>query len=640
MLAAQAASAKGINGEIKDDSIAWHWQLAGGKFQSFQADDRVNGGTLLFSGNCYELVLGDGTVLKSSDFQLDGVPKIQKLKREPASPVAADHFSGEQFVADFSAPHENLLAEWHMILRKGSSYLREELVLHAAGGDVPIQEIVLLDKRIPGARTVGTVDGSPVVAGDFFFGYEQPMAQNTVGSNGVVRCSFLRNAILKDGETLTQSCVMGVAPAGQMRRGFLAYLERERAHSYRPFLHYNSWYDISWADRKFDEGESVNAIREVGMELVKKRGVTVDSFLFDDGWDDDRTLWGFNRGFPNGFTPLQDEAKKFHAGIGVWISPFGGYGEPKAERMRYASQFGFETNASGFSLAGPKYYKRFRDICLEMIREYGVNQFKFDGLAAGGKAGADGLTRDGDAMLRLTGDLRRAEPGIYINQTTGTWPSPFWLLYVDSTWRGGMDHSFMGKGSWCQQWMTYRDAQTYQRVVQAGPLYPLSSLMLHGIIYATNAFHLSRMSDEDFADQVRAFFGSGTQLQELYITPALLDETNWDNLAEAAKWSRANADVLADTHWVGGDPARGEIYGWASWSPHKAVLVLRNPDDRAADFAADAAKVFELPRGARETYRLHSAWRADRRLPEVRLRAGVPHLIHLQPFEVLTLEIQ
>ena len=55
--------------------------------------------------------------------------------------------------------------------------------------------------------------------------------------------------------------------------------------------------------------------------------------------------------------------------------------------------------------------------------------------------------------------------------------------------------------------------------------------------------------------EIRAYFGNGTQLQEMYITPALLTPENWDALAEAAKWSRANADTLVDTHWVGGSPA-------------------------------------------------------------------------------------
>jgi hypothetical protein len=464
------------------------------------------------------------------------------------------------------------------------------------------------------------------------------MAQNTVVGTDEVQCRLARNAVLKDGETLVQSFVLGVAAPGQMRRGFLAYVERERIHPYRPFLHYNSWFDIAWDKQKYDEAQSMDAIQQFGRQLVRQRGVQMDSFLFDDGWDDDKTLWYFHSGFPQGFTPLKATAAEYHAGIGVWVSPFGGYDVAKMQRLKYASRFGYETNASGFSLAGPKYYKRFHDICLEMVQRYGVNQFKFDGLAAGARANENGLTRDGDAMLRLVEDLRAAKPDIYINQTTGTWPSPFWLLCVDSTWRGGADHDFQGQGSWCQQWMTYRDAQTYDNVVTKASLYPLNSLMLHGIIYAKNASHLTNMSDADFADQAREFFGNGTQLQELYITPALLDKQNWNDLAEAAKWSRRNADVLVDTHWIGGDPGKGEVYGWASWSPHKAILVLRNPTDQSANFTADVASLFELAAGVPGKFVMRSPWEKNYQEPAVTLESGRPATLALKPFELLVLE--
>ena len=74
-------------------------------------------------------------------------------------------------------------------------------------------------------------------------------------------------------------------------------------------------------------------------------------------------------------------------------------------------------------------------------------------------------------------------------------------------------------------------------------------------------------------------------------------------LAEAAKWSRANAEVLVDTHWVGGDPRWLEVYGWAAWTPEKAILTLRNPSDKAQDFQLDAAQAFELPAGAARRFR-------------------------------------
>ena len=87
----------------------------------------------------------------------------------------------------------------------------------------------------------------------------------------------------------------------------------------------------------------------------------------------------------------------------------------------------------------------------------------------------------------MIGELRAKKPDIYINLTTGTYPSPFWLLYADSIWRGGDDHSFAGVGTSRQRWITYRDSQLYRWVVEDGPLFPINSLMLHGIIFARYA---------------------------------------------------------------------------------------------------------------------------------------------------------
>ena len=623
---------------LKNENLDWQWMQAEGKVQSVCLIDNSSHEVMPLGGECFELLLGDGQTVKSSDCALLGEPKIEVLTPDPASPVVARHFGGRQLSLRFADDRHHLFADWHVILRDGSAYVRQELALHAIGSDVLVKEITLFNGHIPGAQVVGSVDGSPVVAGNFFLGYEHPMAQNTVEAGGVVHCSCLRNAVLKDGESLVQSCVLGVSPAGQMRRGFLAYIERERAHPYRPFLHYNSWFDIAWDQRKFNETESLDAINFFGRELVHQRGVQMKSFLFDDGWDDNRSLWNFHSGFPNGFAGLEQAAAQYDASVGVWLSPFGGYNTARQLRLEYGIKQGFETNASGFSLAGPKYFQRFHGICLNMVEKYDVNMFKFDGLAAGAKASVTGLTRDGDAMLQLVADLRAAKPDIYINETTGTWPSPFWLLYVDSTWRGGADHDFCGKGTPRQRWITYRDAQTYANVVQRGPLYPLNSLMLHGIIFARNASKLETTGDADFADEVQSFFATGTQLQELYLTPKLLDHQNWDDLAAAANWSRVNADVLVDTHWVGGDPAKSEVYGWASWSPNKVILALRNPNDQPTTFAVDAQSVFQLPANTGGLTRIVRVGKNGKTATPVTLQPGKPHTFTIQPFEVAVWE--
>jgi len=71
-----------------------------------------------------------------------------------------------------------------------------------------------------------------------------------------------------------------------------------------------------------------------------------------------------------------------------------------------------------------------------MIHKFGVNHFKFDGIATGMYAsGGAQYVLDTEAMRRLMLDLRQEDPNLYINLTTGSWPSPFWLRYADSLWR-------------------------------------------------------------------------------------------------------------------------------------------------------------------------------------------------------------
>ena len=137
---------------------------------------------------------------------------------------------------------------------------------------------------------------------------------------------------------------------------------------------------------------------------------------------------------------------------------------------------------------------------------------------------------------------------------------------------------------------------------------------------------------------VRAFFGSGTSLQELYLQPDKLTPEDWRILAEAARWSRANADVFVDTHWIGGDPARLEVYGYASWSPRQGILMLRNPDDQPRNYALDIATAFELPRSAPTAYLLTSPWAEDSARPARLAQAGIPLPFTLAPFEIVVLD--
>jgi hypothetical protein len=124
----------------------------------------------------------------------------------------------------------------------------------------------------------------------------------------------------------------------------------------------------------------------------------------------------------------------------------------------------------------------------------------------------------------------------------------------------------------------------------------------------------------------------------MYITPSLLSSQDWGVLAETAKWSRANAATLKDSHWIGGDPAKLEVYGWASWSAEKAIMTLRNPSDQPQDFNADIAALLELPAHTTSSFTVGSPWKVDAVALPFSIHAR-PYLFHLQPFQVLTLEL-
>ena len=635
-----AARASVIADELTlgNEFIRESWTTTDGIFRPVRFTDVLNNAPLPITANAFTLGFADKSVLRSDEMRVLTPPRVEELVAVPRSSRAVERFAGRRITVTLRDPAGRIEATWRGVLRDGSSYLRQEVTLRATGTDVPLREIGLLDFHSPNAMVAGTVRGTPVIIGNAYFAFEHPLANNSVDGDRI-RCRMSRTLPLRPGASMDVSSVVGVVQPGQMRRDFLKYVERERAHPYRPFLHYNSWYDIGYFN-KYTEADALAVIAAFGSELHDKRGVTLDSFLFDDGWDDSRTLWRFNSGFPDGFRKVAEATRRYGAAPGVWMSPWGGYGQPHEERIAYGKAQGFETNKDGFALSGPVYYKRFRDTCMDMIRQYGVNQFKFDGTGDSSNTfPGSQFDSDFDAAIHLIGELRAEKPDLYVNLTTGTYPSPYWLRYADSIWRGGDDHDFAGIGSSRQRWITYRDADTYEHVVRAGALFPMNALMLHGVIYAKQAHNLTTDPGNDFPSEVRDYFGTGTQLQEMYVTPSLLSQANWDTMAECARWARGNADTLVDTHWVGGDPQRLEPYGWASWSPRMGILTLRNPSNRPQDIAVDVGRVFELPRSAPTRYVARSPWTEYRGMKPISFTAGQDRLIRLAPYEVLTLDM-
>ena len=681
------ATCSATDATLQNDAIAMRWTFGDGHLRPGGLTHKQAAQQLaLADSECFRLVLGQtpdsrSRTLNASELKLADPPAVKRLEPTPDAVRLGDRFGGWELSARLLSTAPDFEVLWRATLRDGANYIRQEVTVQTQREPIELVEVALLEMRVPQAVVAGRVDGSPVVSESLFFGVEQPAAASTVLGADTVRCSYPYHSAVTATEPLTLGSVIGVFPPGQRRRGFLHYLERERAHPYRPFLHHNNGEQIGLAYwelvrlKKTAEATAFRARQEqawrelidrIGQELVERRGARVDAFAHDYQWDDENLVWQFHEGFPNGFKPLIDVAAKHKSGLGIWFSPWGGY-PGKAARVKAGREQGLETNQGGLSLAGPRYYARFRAACLNLMREHGVRYFKFDGFAGSNSpAGAGEYRSDVEALWRLMGELRAANPEVFINPSSGTWASPFWLLRADSIWRGGGDTGIAGaKGSERQQWITYRDFEVHNRVLVNGPLYPISSLMIHGIMINSGG-RVKTFVERDMIDEIRSFFASGVNLQELYVTPDLMTPAAWDALAEAANWSRANADVLADTHWIGGDPAKGEIYGWASWAKRKGILSLRNPSDQPANIEIDIAEAFELPSGAAQSYLLRSPWKKsegkgsrsretsdvtsehpnshefgyekDATAAPIRLAAAQHHRFKLQPFEVVVLD--
>ena len=635
---------------LQNEYISIDIRTVGRRFAGVTVQDKVNGRSYELGKDIFCIQLLEAKTdeacskkeytdvcepLTASDLMC-GEVTYSTVAADPAGRRLADRRAAQRASIPFAVTTDGYKLEWWAELREGQPYFRLGLNITPMQFAMPARKITLLNVVAPEARVEGTVKGAPVVAAGnrLFAGVESPLCKSEATAEGFA-CSLERTTHLPARTESSISAVMGFCSPGQLRRTFqLRYLNEERARPYFPLFNYNTWYDIGYFSR-YTEKDVLDTVRIFGEELVQKRGVVMDSFLLDDGWDNTETLWQFHDELPNEFREIRKLMESYGSAPGVWFSPWGGYGQPKLNRLAAAGD-AYETNERGFALSGPNYYELFRDMCLHMIREHGVNQFKLDGCSGMAEpAPGSRFGSDFEAAISLIDELRAEKPDIYINLTTGTWASPFWFGIADSVWRGNWDHDFCGVGTARQQWITFRDAMIYAHNVKISPLFPINSLMTHGVIYNKGARGLMTTEADDLADEIWSGLGLGTQMQEVYITPSMLQQHEWDSLAAAAKWTRANADTMVDSHWVGGDPAALEAYGFASWSPAKGILVLRNPSDQEQEFSFDPAAVFELPLGAPLRYTLSSP-KGDA-LPAEAV-AGTSTTLRLKPFGVLVIE--
>lgn len=312
-----------------------------------------------------------------------------------------------------------------------------------------------------------------------------------------------------------------------------------------------------------------------------KCGVKFDLFLFDDGWDDCSGSWYFSKDFLYGFVLLCEVVVKYGVVFGMWLLFWGGYGLLKEEWVKNGCVVGYEIIDGGLVLFGLKYYQCFYDVMMELLCKDGINQFKFDGIGNVDKVFLGScFFSDFDVVIVLIDDLCKVKLDLFINFIIGILVLLFWLCYVDLIWCDGEDDWYVGVGIECEWWIIYCDCEIYCNIVEKGLLFLFNLLMFYGIIYVKENYWFNIDFGYDFVNEVYLYFGSGIQLQELYIMLLLFILGNWDMLVEVVKWLCVNVLVFKDIYWVGGDFGWLDVYGWVVWVLFKVIFILCNFSDK------------------------------------------------------------
>ena len=505
---------------------------------------------------------------------------------------------GEEWAVGAEGRWQSMEIEVTYTLEDTLPWMRKSLTVKSPGGKFYfVEELAVERMSIAGAETLHQGFGQPVYTGEMFFGLEYPAGNNLMKDNCLDLYYYPGELIGPEGLEKKYSAVWGVAPQGRTRAAFLKYVDKIRATPVRPFLLYNTWYDLRTSERfEGTKGDLMNEenclarIRSFKENLVDK-GIELNSFVLDEGWDKYTPFWEVNtRIFPGGLEKLDKALKGIGSSLGLWFGPIGGYGEGLRLRSEGGRKAGLEVSHKGYlDLAGPKYNKIFKDRLLEYTRRFGINYYKFDGVQYGYGDTDHGIlpgiySREAQtaALAAILDTLHAVKPDIFLNVTTSQWLSPWWLMHADCVFMGGGDFGWLSSlpaVSRRDQAISYRDKICYDDFQRFKFQFPTSSIMTVGIIKGEYEYLGTPDETVDkWNNDLVMHFSRGLMMWELYISPEVLSAAEWESLRASILWAKADSRVLlANTTMVGGDPEKREVYGYFHYGPEKMILILRNP---------------------------------------------------------------
>jgi len=335
-------------------------------------------------------------------------------------------------------------------------------------------------------------------------------------------------------------------------------------------------------------------INDFKREMVEEQNLHLDAFVLDDGWDIYESDWQLRKKeFPQGLKPVADELASMGTEMGIWFGPTGGYSY-RLKRINWMADQGYEIvggeaeyHNKMLCLAGEKYRNLFKKRVVDFVKQFDVGYYKWDGIQFscsesdhGHPVGVYSRRAVMESVIDISSAVREANPDIFLNITSGTWLSPWWLKYANTIWMQGRDYGYAEVPSISKRdaAMTYRDVVLHRNLRVNNFWFPISNLMTHGIIKG----HLQKLGGEaepldKFTNNALLYFARGVSMWELYVSPNLLTDGEWKAIAQSIRWARDRFKILMNTEMVGGSPTLGEPYGYVHYAGDKGITALRNP---------------------------------------------------------------
>ncbi len=512
----------------------------------------------------------------------------------------------KELLIDLSGIDYPLLARLRYRLDPEAFYVKKSLALSDTGeAGHFLQKICPVDGRVKQKVSVLKDGGfgQPVafrsLSGGGFFGVEYPAADNVFDAKSSrIQCGHEVGEKINGAWVESETVVEGVSPTKNVKQFFMKYVDDIRITPLQPFTLYNSWYDLrSMTYPKVPEGNWMteknvfHMIDLIRRNMIEKHDIKLDAFVLDDGWDTYESDWVLNdKEFPRGLTVIADELKKTHTSLGMWLGPTGGYSF-RMKRIDWMKAHGYEVvghtrNTAMLCLAGRNYQKLFEKRVTDFA-DQGIGYFKWDGIQFscsepdhGHPVGIFSRRSVMESLISKCRAVRLRNPGMFLNITSGTWLSPWWVLYANTIWMQGADFGYADVPSISPRdaAITYRDFVLYDDFTRQKMWFPVANLMTHGIIKGNLEWLGGKDEPLDkFTNEVVLYLARGVAMWELYISPDILNEGEWDAIGQAMKWARDRFDILSTTEMFGGDPTKGQPYGYAHFKGSRGILAVRNP---------------------------------------------------------------